>query len=59
MIPWKVATVAPPRHLPRTIAARLTGATIISRRKPNSRSQTIEPAEKIAVNSTAMATTPG
>ncbi len=54
-----MATVAPPRHLPITIAHRRTGATSISRRNPNSRSQTIEAAEKIAVNSTDMASTPG
>jgi len=43
----------PPRHLPITIADRLTGATSISRRKPNSRSQTIRTAaENTAVNST-------
>ena len=59
MIPWNVAIVAPPRHLPITIDARLTGATRISRRKPNSRSHTIEAAEKMAVNSTDMASTPG
>ena len=59
MIPCIVAMVAPPRHLPITIEARLTGATSISRRNPNSRSQTIEAAEKIAVNSTVMASTPG
>ena len=59
MMPWKVAMVAPPRHLPTTMAARLTGATSISRRKPNSRSQTIEAAEKMAVNMTDMASTPG
>ena len=58
-MPCKVAIVAPPRHLPITIAARLTGATSISRRNPNSRSQTIEAAEKIAVNSTDIASTPG
>ena len=57
--PWSVATVAPPRHLPSTIEPRRTGATSISRRKPNSRSHTIEPAEKIAVNSTDIARTPG
>jgi hypothetical protein len=39
--------------------ALLTGATSISRRKPNSRSHTIEPAEKIDVNSTDIASTPG
>ena len=58
-MPWKVAIVAPPRHLPITIADRLTGATSISRRKPNSRSQTIEAAENTAVNRTDMASTPG
>jgi hypothetical protein len=45
--------------LPSTIDERRTGATSISRRKPNSRSHTIEAAEKIAVNITAMASTPG
>ena len=59
MMPWMVAIVAPPRHLPTTMADRLTGATSISRRKPNSRSHTMEAAEKIAVNITDMASTPG
>ena len=59
MRPCIVAMVAPPKHLPITIEARLIGATSISRRNPNSRSQTIEAAEKIAVNSTDMASTPG
>jgi hypothetical protein len=59
MMPWKVAMVAPPRHLPMTMADRLTGATSISRRNPNSRSQTIEAAEKMAVNMTDIASTPG
>ncbi len=57
--PWSPATVAPPRHLPITIEPRRTGATSISRRNPNSRSQTIEAAEKIAVNITAIASAPG
>ena len=57
--PWKVATVAPPRHLPSTSALRRTGATSISRKNPNSRSQTMESAEKMAVNSTVMPSTPG
>ena len=57
--PWAVATVAPPSALPHTIAERRTGATSISRRKPNSRSHTIETAEKIAVNNRVIATTPG
>ena len=59
MMPWKVAMVAPPKILPITMADRLTGATSISRRNPNSRSQTIEAAEKMAVNMTDMASTPG
>ena len=42
-----------------TIDARLTGATRISRRNPNSRSHTIDAAENIAVNSTDIASTPG
>ena len=57
--PWKLATVAPPRHLPITIELRRTGATIISRRNPNSRSHTIEAAENIAVNITEMQRIPG
>ncbi len=56
---WRVATVAPPRHLPVRMAVVLTGATSISRRKPNSRSQTIEMPENAAVNSTEVASTPG
>ena len=42
-----------------TSELRRTGATIISRRNPNSRSQTSEAAENIAVNITAMHSTPG
>jgi hypothetical protein len=45
--------------LPITIELRRIGATIISRRKPNSRSHTIEAAENIAVKSTEMARMPG
>ena len=37
----------------------LTGATSISRRNQNSRSRTIEAAEKMAVNSTDIVSTPG
>ncbi len=51
--------MAPPKTLPITIELRRTGATIISRRKPNSRSQTIEAAENIPVNITEMQSTPG
>ena len=58
-IPWKVETVAPPRHFPMTIADLLTGATSISRRNPNSRSYTIDAAEKMAVNRTDIDRTPG
>src|SRR6476660_3745180 len=57
--PWNVATVAPPRDFPTTIAPRRTGATSISRRNPNSRSHTIETAEKIAVNRIVIEITPG
>ena len=38
---------------------RETGATMTSLRNPNSRSQTIEMAEKIAVKSTVIASVPG
>jgi len=58
-MPWQVATVAPPKHLPTTIVHRRTGATSISARNPNSRSHTIDAAEKIEVNSTDIASTPG
>ena len=54
-----VATIAPPRHLPQMIEAREIGATIISRRNPNSRSQTSEMPANAAVNSTDVASTPG
>src|SRR4029453_2866575 len=56
---WRGATVAPPRHLPVRMDTVLTGATSISRRKPNSRSQTMEMPENAAVNSTEVASTPG
>ena len=59
IVPWAVAMVAPPAVLPSTSAARLTGATSISRRNPNSRSHTIDIAEKIAVETTLIATMPG
>ena len=42
----------------RTTAGRLMGATWISFRKPNSRSQTMLMAEKMLVNSTLMPSTP-
>ncbi len=55
----RVATVAPPAHLPSTSDDRRMGATSISRRKPNSRSHTIDTAEKMAEKRTVMATMPG
>ncbi len=57
--PWNIAMVLPPSALPSTTAARLTGATRISRRKPNSRSQTMEMAAKIDVKRTAIEMIPG
>src|SRR4051794_15713352 len=54
-----VATIAPPRHFPQMMEAREIGATIISRRKPNSRSQTSEMPANAAVKSTDVASTPG
>ena len=59
IVPWAVAMVEPPSVLPMTSEDRLTGATTISRRKPNSRSHTMEIAEKIAVMTTDIATMPG
>ena len=41
--------------MPSSTAPRRTGATIISRRNPNSRSHTIETAEKIDENRIVMA----
>jgi hypothetical protein len=41
------------------IDPRRTGATSISRRKPNSRSHTMEMAENMAVNMTDRTRTPG
>lgn len=58
-VPWRTPAVAPPRHLPVTMAPRRTGATSISRMKPNSRSQTSEPAEKKHVKRTDIEMTPG
>ena len=59
MRPCIPATVAPPRHLPITIEPRRIGATSISRRKPNSRSHTIDAAENIGVNITDIPRMPG
>ena len=54
-----MATVAPPRILPTATAQRGTGATSTSFKKPNSRSQMIDMAENIDVNSTLMPMMPG
>ncbi len=43
--PCTIATVAPPKTLPKRIKARGIGETRISRRKPNSRSQITETAD--------------
>ena len=59
MTPWMRACVAPPRVLPMATAARLMGATKTSLRKPNSRSQTMDMALKIELNSTDMPMIPG
>ena len=55
---WNIACVAPPSVLPTAIDQRLIGATSISLRKPNSRSQTTDIPEKIDVKSTAIPMTP-
>ena len=54
-----VATVAPPRILPAATAQRGAGETSTSFKKPNSRSQMIDMAEKIDVNRTLMPMMPG
>ena len=50
---------APPSNLPMPIAVRLIGATSISRRKPNSRSQMIVMPANTEFIITIIATTPG
>ena len=59
IVPCAAATLAPPAVLPSASEARLVGATSISRRKPNSRSHTIDMPEKIAVVTTLIAMMPG
>ncbi len=59
MAPWIIATVEPPATLPSATPVRDTGATSTSRRNPNSRSHTMDTAEKMAVNSTVMPRMPG
>jgi hypothetical protein len=59
MRPWIMACVVPPRALPMATDERSMGATSTSLRKPNSRSQTIDIAPKMAVNRMAMPMMPG
>ncbi len=58
-MPCSEAMEVAPRILPVTMAIRETGATRISFRKPNSRSQTVETVEKKATLITLIATIPG
>ena len=57
--PWRLATVAPPRVRPKMIWMRGTGATRVSLRKPNWRSQSMAMPEKMELKSTVMPMTPG
>ena len=57
--PWIIACVVPPSALPTATAQRSMGATRTSLRNPNSRSQTIDIAPKIAVNRMDMPMMPG
>ena len=57
--PCAVARVVPPKTLPRTMAARGTGATITDSRKPSLRSSITDIMVKIAVKRTIMTNTPG
>jgi len=57
--PWIIACVVPPNALPIATAERSIGATSTSLRKPNSRSQTIDIAPKIAVKRIAIPMMPG
>ena len=54
-----IEIVAPPRVLPTTIENLLTGATKISFRKPNCRSQIIDTPANIDANIIDKATMPG
>ncbi|HEY4662213.1 MAG TPA: hypothetical protein VIH07_00895 [Candidatus Humimicrobiaceae bacterium] len=59
MAPWNMAIEEPPRSFPTTIEVLEIGATRISLRNPNSRSQTIDIALKKEVKSTVIPTIPG
>jgi hypothetical protein len=56
---WIDAIEVAPKVLPNAMAERETGATKISFRKPNSRSQTVEMVEKKATPITDIAKIPG
>ena len=57
--PCNIATVAPPRVRPKMMLKRETGATRVSFRKPNWRSQSMAMPEKMELNRTVMPMTPG
>jgi len=57
--PWIIACVVPPSALPMATAQRSMGATRTSLRKPNSRSQTIDMAPKMALKRIDMPMMPG
>jgi len=59
MRPWIMACVVLPSALPMATADRSMGATSTSLRNPNSRSQTIDIAPKIAEKRIAIPTMPG
>ena len=56
---WSSAVTVAPIALPRTMPVRPIGATRISRRNPNSRSQTTDTPAKSELVSTDWATMPG
>ena len=57
--PWIMAWVVPPSALPMATAQRSIGATRTSFKKPNSRSQTIDIAPKMALNRIDIPMMPG
>jgi hypothetical protein len=59
IVPWNIEIVAPPRVLPSMIFVRETGATSVSFRKPNWRSQITSMPVNIAEKRTAMPIIPG
>ena len=57
--PWNIETVLPPKVFPTVTAHLEIGATMTSFKKPTSRSQTIEMAEKTEVKRSVIAIMPG